>query len=593
MSASVIEGPAEPAIADERRSGRGRGRGTGGYCRVHTSKFAINEAIDRFADLACRTDHVWSWDGTSYPKTKRSDGPNVEGLAMHNEPLKILLQLAPNGYPDPYRLRDLLMKMHSLFNIFAECHTEGYLSPSSRAALAADRWCTQCRHLIMLKRCGQDYDNPLIKDLLATARLASADQRLAEAPAPAELAAALAPAEPAEGPPPSAEETPEWYMQPVPCTADGDIDWGGVEDQMPEIIDTDGFECEVRKLDFTGPLPSNIHPYFHSAPEPDCIIVGHKCNCPSCKEVVDVSSPGPARKKCKAPQPTGPQAAGELIEGSLAPGTPSIFEADQSRRQPPPAEPAWAGPVWEVNTQPFVDSINSQPMLDLRVPGSPMPDPRTGIAMPENLESMTDPAAVPYTAEKEKQACAQKGKGGRTRLHVKTRPPSKAEEKEFWAEPAPEPAEPAPKPSRQSKVGGKGKPKCQGKSKGAKARPTVDRDDLKISGPFSLHYRWAPPEKAYCFMMGKVEGDDTRSSITKMSVQMNTKFCDLMQILLEDAKAGRIATKGDAIKRRAELVTTPAEPAAAAERVQEADVGEAGVQDTVLDSFSGSISDIY
>ena len=94
-------------------------------------------------------------------------------------------------------------------------------------------------------------------------------------------------------------------------------------------------------------------------------------------------------------------------------------------------------------------------------------------------------------------------------------------------------------------------------------------------------------------MMGKVEGDDTRSSITKMSVQMNTKFCDLMQILLEDAKAGRIATKGDAIKRRAELVTTPAEPAAAAERVQEADVGEAGVQDTVLDSFSDSASDIY
>ena len=138
MSASVIEGPAEPAIADERRSGRGRGRGTGGYCRVHTSKFAIDEAIDRFADLACRTDHAWSWDGTSYPKTKRSDGPNVEGLAMHNEPLKILLQLAPNGYPDPYRLRDLLMKMHSLFNIFAECHTEGHLSPSSRAAFAAD-----------------------------------------------------------------------------------------------------------------------------------------------------------------------------------------------------------------------------------------------------------------------------------------------------------------------------------------------------------------------------------------------------------------------------------------------------------------------
>ena len=100
-----------------------------------------------------------------------------------------------------------------------------------------------------------------------------------------------------------------------------------------------------------------------------------------------------------------------------------------------------------------------------------MPDPRTGIAIPENLESMTDSAAAPYTAEMEastKEAGAQKGKGGRTRLHVKTRPPNKAEGDESWAEPAPEPAEPAPKPSRQSKAGGIGKPKCQGKSKSEK-----------------------------------------------------------------------------------------------------------------------------
>ena len=94
-------------------------------------------------------------------------------------------------------------------------------------------------------------------------------------------------------------------------------------------------------------------------------------------------------------------------------------------------------------------------------------------------------------------------------------------------------------------------------------------------------------------MMGKLEDNDTKSSLAKMSVQMNKKFCDLMQILLEDAKAGRIATRGDVIKRRDELATTPAEPAAAAESVQEAGVGEAGVQDTVLeDDVLESLSEL-
>ena len=42
---------------------------------------------------------------------------------------------------------------------------------------------------------------------------------------------------------------------------------------------------EVRKLDFSGPLPSNIHPYFHSSPDVECVIVGHRCNSEVCREV--------------------------------------------------------------------------------------------------------------------------------------------------------------------------------------------------------------------------------------------------------------------------------------------------------------------
>ena len=66
------------------------------------------------ADIAANTFHRgWGWDGKSYPKTKRSHCPNMEALNNHT-PLKQLVALAPNGYPDPYKLRDLFVQLHAV-----------------------------------------------------------------------------------------------------------------------------------------------------------------------------------------------------------------------------------------------------------------------------------------------------------------------------------------------------------------------------------------------------------------------------------------------------------------------------------------------
>ena len=54
----------------------------------------------------------WDWDGKMYPKTKRSQGPDMEKLNDHSDVLLLLMQIAPNAYPDAYRLRDLLMTLH-------------------------------------------------------------------------------------------------------------------------------------------------------------------------------------------------------------------------------------------------------------------------------------------------------------------------------------------------------------------------------------------------------------------------------------------------------------------------------------------------
>ena len=72
------------------------------------------------ADLASNTYHPdWSWDGKSYPKTKRSHGPNIESLNRHL-PLEKIIGFAPNGYPDPHKLRELLVLLQDVFHMFAE-----------------------------------------------------------------------------------------------------------------------------------------------------------------------------------------------------------------------------------------------------------------------------------------------------------------------------------------------------------------------------------------------------------------------------------------------------------------------------------------
>ena len=462
MSCSTIAEPAEQAITDEsQKRGRGRPKGTG-IPRIHTSKFDIEKGLAAFSDLACRTNLKWAWDGTSYPKTKRSHGPNVESLAMHSEPLKILLQLAPNGYPDPYRLRDLLVKLQNMFNIFANCKLEAHLNLANRAILAADRWRIQCKHLVMLKKCGQDYGDSVIKELLGMITTGSVPPaEPAQAPAPAELAEVPAPAELAEMPPPPAEDTSQYWSQPVPYTADGVIAWDQVEDQLPECIGNDDFECEVKSLDFTQPQPVNIHPYFHCVPTTDCAIIGHKCTCPMCTGVVDVTSPEPPRKKLKGPPPAGPTI--DVIEESPAPrvpAAPTTLEVDQTRSRSP-AAPVPAGPVLEC-------PIGSR---DIPVPKTSMLHPAKGISIPENLEAaveiMTNSAAAHSTPKKKsehprknlkKRKATEESKqqgqrdGGRRRMfHRLNQPPSRLNQ----------PTNPAAKAKPVVKESPKAKPKVK------------------------------------------------------------------------------------------------------------------------------------
>ncbi len=48
--------------------------------------------------------------------------------------------------------------------------------------------------------------------------------------------------------------------------------------------------------------------------------------------------------------------------------------------------------------------------------------------------------------------------------------------------------------------------------------------------------------------------DEPKTFVTNVSVQMSHSFSKIMQQMLQEAKEGRFATKGDAVKRRDQLV---------------------------------------
>ena len=82
-------------------------------------------------------------------------------------------------------------------------------------------------------------------------------------------------------------------------------------------------------------------------------------------------------------------------------------------------------------------------------------------------------------------------------------------------------------------------------------------------------------------MLATVGGEKKRF-VTNVTVQMSPNFSSIMQQLLSEARAGKFATKADAIKRRDELVAmeemTPAEPV-----VSETTPAEPAMSATVFD----------
>ena len=100
----------------------------------------------------------WDWDAIRYmipkerPKWMRALTPDLTVLNNHSQVLLVLIRLTPKGRPNLDSLRDLLIRLHTVFRIFPKDRPtrSAKLSLTNRTVKAADRWLAMCLHCLLL-----------------------------------------------------------------------------------------------------------------------------------------------------------------------------------------------------------------------------------------------------------------------------------------------------------------------------------------------------------------------------------------------------------------------------------------------------------
>ena len=118
-----------------------------------TVRFDVNEPslLVDLKPLAEKRKVGFDWDGQLYPKAKRAQRPELDGLVRHRAALEVMAKHCPNGHPSTPGLRRVLVeldKKHEIFNVKD-------LSDANRHILATDAchmWQTMLKHSVDLKK---------------------------------------------------------------------------------------------------------------------------------------------------------------------------------------------------------------------------------------------------------------------------------------------------------------------------------------------------------------------------------------------------------------------------------------------------------
>ena len=430
------------------------------------------------------TKNDFSWNGNHYEKGKRSQGPDRPALEKASPVLEVLVEAAPNCYPNFTDLRSILHVLHSKYNVLelGEAESDGWME----AGEAADMWRIQCKDLLTLRKQKKPPASEVLRKLLALIVCENA-------------------AESAE-----AEEAFEGRSNsPVPRTAEGFPDWSKFADPF---FGDDDFGHAVADYDsnedpFGESETDACNPYLADAigggdetklladaggdddvdDDDECHFVSESCDCPECMQAVVIdakpTATGTTTNKHHVPKPSK-----QKIVATTTPPT------KKTSRAKPAAKTAPA----------HLEAAKTTPA-----------------PAPANLEALIREMPVPPSVKGKQR---QDTLGTRRRLSKKTagneggKGEAKGNGKGKTADVITEP-------------GQKKQKKKQKKNKTPKTKKDMD---VGLKGPFTLHRRSLP-------LMAYIKASD--GFVCAMSVKNNPYHLVDIAELKKKLEAGEISTR--------------------------------------------------
>ena len=112
---------------------------------------------------ANRKDCSFDWSLKSYTKTRRSQGPDRDGLIKNKNLLAKILEVAPTGRPRLIALKETWLHLHRKYDIMGK---ETHLGVDDWAVECLDRVRLAFKHLLDLRDSGSKWIAPEIAELL-------------------------------------------------------------------------------------------------------------------------------------------------------------------------------------------------------------------------------------------------------------------------------------------------------------------------------------------------------------------------------------------------------------------------------------------
>ena len=252
----------------------------------------------------------FEWNGSTYSSLSRTMGPSPEGLQAYADPLHIMMELAPSGFPAHKDVRDGLSLLHHKWAVLGVKKDENAGDLLRRLNEAADHFRILTKHIYLL-RVGQiETEYPDVNKLIAMVVLPARQHSGALAVPPSPLTAddAAGPRNPQRL---TASDVEGLFAEAMGTEEEGEDDDDDSDDDVQIIEET--------KPDDDTKTNSKKRPREDDSVD-DVVEVSSWCRCPECRKdqgslfLSFVDPPSTTKQPTPKPPSTTKPAAAPLPE---------------------------------------------------------------------------------------------------------------------------------------------------------------------------------------------------------------------------------------------------------------------------------------